>query len=260
MGNQSKNALARHVMVSFHFGFMRLLLRFAATVLTAFAVFSSMASAEEVVQFDVAKILNARPVSVMAGGKLVPWTKGVDGAGKADGFMTTSAAVFNRDGQSHALPNDGKFPANPDHPEVALHFTDDEAVLPQACSLEGESVFELSIPANRYRQVFLFFTSAEGPSELKITMNYEGDRNDERSVAVPDYYNDAVPGDRNIFSLATELSKWNAEGRMAEADHHFIHGLRLNPDGERALKKITVRKTAPGYLVFWGATGILEAQ
>jgi hypothetical protein len=70
----------------------------------------------------------------------------------------------------------------------------------------------------------------------------------------------SAAGDTNIFSLATDLAKWDAAGRMAERDHHYIHGVELHPDARRNLVSIQVLKTVPGYLVFWGATGVTTNQ
>src|ERR1017187_6977137 len=53
--------------------------------------------ASEVVQVDVRSALTGRAVTILTNGKLVPWTKGVDGSGLADGFMTAEASVVNGD-------------------------------------------------------------------------------------------------------------------------------------------------------------------
>ena len=79
---------------------------------------------------------------------------------------------------------------------------------------------------------------------------------EQREVLLPDYYNDAPAGDTNIFSLAANLAKWNASGRMTEQDHHHIHGVDLHSDAGKELVSVQVGKTAPSYLVFWGATGM----
>jgi hypothetical protein len=75
-------------------------------------------------------------------------------------------------------------------------------------------------------------------------------------VLLPDYYNDVLVGDTNVFSLATDLAKWNASGRMTEQNHHNIHGVDLRPDARKELDSVQVGKTSPGYLVFWGTTGV----
>ena len=130
-----------------------------ALVMTALLPTSAFAG-EEVIQFDVSRILNARPVTTLAGQRLVPWTKGMDGGGKADGFMTQAAAQYNHDDCSHALPDDGKFAADRTHPPVQLHFNNIDSNSYQARAVEGEGVFEFAIPQKSYRSLLLFLTSA----------------------------------------------------------------------------------------------------
>jgi len=43
---------------------------------------------------------------------------------------------------------------------------------------------------------------------------------------------------------------------MREPSHHYLHGVDLHPDARKELISVDVAKTAPGYLVFWGATGV----
>ena len=77
---------------------------------------------------------------------------------------------------------------------------------------------------------------------------------EEREVKQPGYYFDTPVGDLDIFSLATNLTKWNAAGRMQEANHHYLHGVDLHPDASKALVSAQVHITAPGYLVVCDAT------
>jgi len=45
---------------------------------------------------------------------------------------------------------------------------------------------------------------------------------------------------------------------MREKNHHYIHGVDLHPDAAKKLVSVHLAKTAPGYLVFWGATGVTK--
>jgi hypothetical protein len=213
--------------------------------------------ASEVIQVDVRSILTGRAVTTLTDGKLVPWTKGVDGAGLADGYMTLEASVVNGDKNADALPDDGCFKATALHPFVKLNFTNADGKGSQTRSVEGEGEFIFPVPSKLYKEIFVFLTSAEGPSHLHFKLGYVDGTFEQREVLLPDYYNDAPTGDTNIFSLATNLAKWNASGRMAERDHHHIHGVDLHPDARKELVSIQIGKTAPGYLVFWGATGVI---
>jgi len=205
----------------------------------------------------VRTLLTGRAVTTLTDGKLVPWTKGIDGAGRADGYMTLEAAVVNGDKEARALPGDGCFKATHRHPLVTLNFTNADGKSPQTLGVEGAGEFSFGVRVGRYQRMMVILTSAEGPSLLRVQLGYADGTSERREVLLPDYYNDAPAGDPNIFSLATNLAKWNASGRMAEADHHFIHGVDLHPDARKELVSVQVRKTAPGYLVFWGATGVM---
>jgi hypothetical protein len=227
---------------------------FCAILLGVLSGFSLQAA--EVIQVDVRPILTGRAVTTLTDGKLVPWNKGVDGAGKGDGYMTLEASVSNGDTNARALPGDGCFQANESHPFVRLNFANADGNGMQTRSVEGAGEFSFSVPTNRYQRMMVFMTSAEGPSRLHFKLVYGDGTLTEREVLLPDYYNDAPAGDTNIFSLATNLAKWDASGRMAERDHHNIHGVELQPDAGKALVSIQVGKTAPGYLLFWGATGV----
>jgi hypothetical protein len=200
--------------------------------------------------------LTGRAVTTLTDGKLVPWNKGVDGAGKGDGYLTVDASISNGDTNARALPGDGCFKANELHPFVRLNFADADGKSSQTRSVEGEGGFSFSVPAKQYQRMLVFMTSDEGPSRLHFKLAYADGTLAEREVLLPDYYNDAPAGDTNIFSLATNLAKWNASGRMAERDHHNIHGVELQPDPGKTLVSIQVAKTASGYLLFWVATGV----
>jgi hypothetical protein len=212
--------------------------------------------ASEVIQMDVRPILTGRAVTTLTDGKLVPWTKGVDGAGRADGYMTLEASVVNGDKNAKALPGDGCFKTTAVHPFVRLNFTNADGKGFQTRSVEGEGEFAFPVPARRYKKMLVFMTSAEGPSHLRFKLAYVDGMVEQREILLPDYYNDAPAGDTNVFSLATDLAKWDSSGRMKEPGHHYIHGVDLHPAAGKELVSVQVGKTAPGYLVFWGATGV----
>jgi hypothetical protein len=231
-----------------------------ARTLCAFLLFPLLVfslPASEVVQLDVRPILNGRAVTTLTGtNELVPWTKGIDGGGHADGYMTVAATVVNGDPDAHALPGDGSFAANNAHPFVKLNFSDADGKNPQVRSVTGADEFSFPVSTNRYQRMIVFMTSAEGPSHLNFTLAYADGTSAQRPILLPDYYNAPAADDTNVFCLATNLAKWNAAGRMAERDHHNIHGVDIRPDAGKVLVSVRVEKTAPGYLVFWGATGV----
>lgn len=206
------------------------------------------------IQIDCSSVLNARPVSIAQNGAVIPWSVGIDGGGKSDGFATASAARAHGDASEHALPDDGIFAANEDHSLVHLPYGSAGATHTQACALSGKSKLELKIPKGQWNELLLFFTSAEGASQLSLVLHYSDATSETRTVEMPDYYRAPIASEKNLFALASDLAKWSAAGKLAEADHHFIYGWKINPDASRILQSITLHKSAGGYLVFWGAT------
>jgi hypothetical protein len=212
--------------------------------------------AVEVVQVDVRPILTGRAVTTFTDGKLVPWTQGVDGGGRADGYLTSEAAGANGNPHAKALPDDGCFAANAAHPFVRLNFANADGKNQQIRSVTGEGKFSFPVKEQRYQRMMVFLTSAEGPSYLRFQLTYADDTRELRDILLPDYYNAPPAGETNVFTLAADLAKWNAASRMTEPNHHQIHGVDLHPDARKELVSVRVDKTAPAYLVFWGATGV----
>ena len=218
---------------------------------------TGVAKADQVIQVAVEALLNARAVTTLTGGQLVPWTVGVDGGGLADGYMTAAASRFHNDPATlKALPDDGKFPADARHPEVVLHFSNDAPVTSQQTHyVRGAGNFSFAVPPATYSEMFLFVTSAEGSSTLHVSMTY-ADTTEAVDITVPDYFTSPPANDPVVFNLASDLPKWTQQNVVAEMNHHNLTGLELRPVASKVLNTIQVDKTAPGYLVFWGATGI----
>jgi hypothetical protein len=139
--------------------------------------------------------------------------------------MTLEASVANGDKNAKALPDDGCFKATAVHPFVQLNFSNADGTGSQTRSVEGADEFTFPVPGKRYSRMLVFMTSAEGPSRLSCKLAYADGTFEQREILLPDYYNDPPVGSTNIFSLAADLAKWNAAGRMTERDHHHIHGV-----------------------------------
>ena len=222
-------------------------------------VWESMTHAELeacVIQVDVRSLLNGRAVTTLTGGRFVPWTKGIDGAGLADGYLTEEAAIANGDKEVRALPGNACFRATPLHPLVKLNYSNEDGSGFQTRGVGGQGEFSFPVSRERYRLLQVFLTSAEGPSQLRFKLAYADGTSETREILLPDYYQDAPAGDPTLFSLMANLPKWDTSGRMTEREHHNIHGVNLSPDKQKELVSVQVEKTAPGYLVFWGATGV----
>jgi hypothetical protein len=227
---------------------------FSLTFALAFAMPEAV-PADTVVQIPVASILNTRSVTTLTDGKLVTWQIGIDGNGTGDGYLTMAASLFNGDRNPKALPDSGRIPADARHPEVVLNYSNADGTGNQTRYVRGAGDFTVPIPPAGYSKLFLFFTSAEGSSSLTFRFTYT-DGADSVKAELPDYYNDLRADDPVLFYLVKDLAKWNKQNKMAEADHHNIDGIELHPAAGRTLTGVKVSKTAKGYLVFWGATGL----
>jgi hypothetical protein len=209
----------------------------------------------KVVQIDLSKILNARPVTSLTNGKLIPWAKGIDGNGLADGYFTMSAALFNGDKGPHALPDNPVFAANASHPEILLHYSNNDSLHFQACGIIGTEEVKFLVPDDKYSDIYLALTSAEGASTLLVQFNY-ADGVKIKDFTLPDYYWDVKADDPDVCYLVHDLAKWGPKNNMTEKDHHNIDLLNIHPDPARVLNSIIISKNKPTYVVLWAAVGI----
>jgi hypothetical protein len=225
------------------------------SVLASLSVLAPRALADTVVQIPVDTVLNARSVTTLTAGKLVTWQMGIDGGGKGNGYLTMAASLFVGDKNPHALPDSALIAADARHPALQLHWSNGDGTSNQTRAVTGAGAFTLPVPAAAYSKLFLCFTSAEGASALTFKLDY-GDSVQTINLTLPDYYNDIAANDPALFYVVKDLAKWNNANRMSEASHHNIDGVELHPAAGKTLRSVRISKTAGGYLVFWGATGI----
>jgi hypothetical protein len=209
----------------------------------------------KVVQFDITPVLNARPVTTLTNNRLITWATGIDGGGKGDGYLTQSAALFNKDKDAHALPDNALFPADSFHPEIKFHYSNRDSLSNQTCNMAGVTSVKFKVAKAKYKALYLALTSSEGASALQIELIYS-DGSDLKNVLLPDYYQDLPANDPNMCYLAHDLAKWGNANQMTEKNHHNIDLLKLLPDATRTLTGIKISKGKEGYLVFWSAAGV----
>jgi|HubBroStandDraft_1064217.scaffolds.fasta_scaffold01894_3 hypothetical protein len=240
----------------------RLTLVAAAAALTL--TIGRIAQADTVVQINLDSMLNGRTVSTFTGGVVVPWTHGdgVDGAGGADGFVTNAAEMALKQ-TGVALPDDGTFPANTDHPEVVLHFSNAApATSMQTLTVPGAAMFTFPVPQATYSKLYLLMTSSEGAqTDMTITMTYADATSDVVAVPLPDYGTGAPlppnPPMAVFFNLISGMHKWNGTDQQVDTTGHTITGVTLTPSATKTLASVLVNKgTDTNWLVFWGATGV----
>jgi len=213
---------------------------------------SSDLNAPPAVQIDVKSLLNARVVTTFSDGKVVPLAIALDGAG---GVATAAAAQALGIDNPHTVPDDGHFPANADHPDVVLNFSDADGSGPQVRRMGPPDDFAFDVPPNNYAKMFLFFTSgAAGPAPLAFTLTYQDGSSEVHNEVCPDWWTELKGPDKDVIYLAANLAKFGTKNKVLEKDHHNIWGLDIHPDPSKVLVKVAVHKTKP-LVCFWGATG-----
>lgn len=208
--------------------------------------------AQKVLQADIKSLLNARIVTTLSNNKLVLWTESLD-AGKS-GMATQAAVLTNGDKTSIALPDDGVFPANEFHPKVVLNYSNAKPNGFQARRSIGVDSFTIITPKNKYEKVFLFCMSGNGKSTLNIQLIYSDKTVETCERYVPDWFFDLKPTDTNLCVLARNMGKWDNTNKLMEADHHYIHGVILQPNPNKKLVGVDVRKEQKAVLTLWGVT------
>ena len=239
----------------------------ATAVLVALGAGAARA-ADTVVQFPLTGVLDTRSVFTLTNGTIVPFTLAIDGGngdvgtGAQNGFATKAVAMMKSPGNvANALPDDGHFPADMNHPDVVLSFSNAaDATSPQnhlvkpMAGTTPPGTFTFPVNPATYSKLYLFFHGANGGTTVKITLIYADATTDVTSAMIPDFFN--APSDAKVFVLAPDLAKWTKTTTIAEGDHHNIFGVTVVPTMAKTLSMVKVERGPTGFLVFWGATGV----
>jgi hypothetical protein len=207
----------------------------------------------KVIQIDINSLLNARPVTTLTNGKLVPWTKGVD---RENGYLTMAAAKFNGETNPKAIADNPLIAATEHHPSILLHYNNNDGIKYQAM-LADTNTFTIKTPKNKYADFFICLTSAYGKSKLQYELVY-ADGSDLKNIVVPDWANDVPDNDPDFSYVVHDLAKWTDKNFRTENDHHNIHALNIHPDNKRVLTAVRVKNLSKTYLLFWAATGVVK--
>ena len=217
-------------------------------------ILAALPATAATLQIDLGPLLNARVVTTLSDGRLVPWTDALDNAGS--GEATRSAALRMGDANPRALPDDGSFAATARHPRVRLHFSDARDTGDQVHRSVGRDDFKIAVPPTHYRQLWIFCMSGLGKSLLTVTLSYADGTSVRERLTVPDWYFAAPDNDPRLCNLAGDLGKWGKDNRMMEKDHHYLVGIDLAPDARRTLTGVRIEKGDSGVLTLWGVTGV----
>jgi hypothetical protein len=206
----------------------------------------------KVVQINIDKLLNVRPVTTFTHGKLIPWTTGVD---HENGYLTTSAAKFNGELDSKAIPDDPLISATGQHPAILLHYKNDDASSNQAILLTDTNAVTFKTPTSKYKDLYICLTSAYGKSKLKYDLIYDNGT-EVKNITVPDWANDVPDNDPDFSYVVHDLAKWSNKSTLTETNHHNIHALNIHPDAKRTLTAVRLKNQSKTYVLFWAATGV----
>jgi hypothetical protein len=210
--------------------------------------------ANRVVQIDVRRILNTRSVTTLTKGTLITWENGVD---KQNGYLTLSASLSNGDINPHALPDNPLIAANEHHPEILLHYANNEGKKNQTTFIADSGQLIIKVPHKNYTALYLSLTSAYGASHLQFDLVYK-DGTEVKNFVLPDWWKDILDNDPDFSYVVHDMGKWGKRNDMTEKNHHNIDALNIHPDPDRVLEVVKLRKLPGGYLVFWGATGVVK--
>jgi hypothetical protein len=209
------------------------------------------------VQIALGPLLNARIVTTLTAGRLVPWRDALDGV--TSGEATRAAALRIGQPFARALPDDGVFPATDQHPEVRLAFSNAEGGADQVRRSLAQDAYTIAVPPGRYGQFWIFVMSGNGESTLRLRLSYADGPGEVSDLVVPDWYFPVKDGEAGRVNLASDLGKWSSANQLMEKDHHYLHGFDLAPDSRRVLVSVGVAKTAKAVLTLWGAAAVAAA-
>jgi hypothetical protein len=232
-----------------------------ATILIALGM-ARVAWADTTVQIPIDSLLDARPVSTLTGGVVVPWTagQGIDGNGGGNGFVTEGvAAKLGYNGP--ALPSNGIFPAAKGLPEFDLYFSDSNpATSFQAANVHANVVgaIQFAVPQATYSSIYLVLTDSENADMLTVTMSYaDATTSMVGPFTMPDY-DQGLPANTKEVSYFSLFSgqKWSSTDGPNDNMGHSVTGVILTPTPTKPLTGMVINKPSDGhYLVFWGAVG-----
>lgn len=219
----------------------------------------------QVVQLDVAAHFNADVVLNDGTGTLDPTQDPIDlGQFASDNFCfpTTSAATRLAPISPDGLPDDGFFAATARHPDVQLHWrNDDDGLNARRASAVTDS-FTISVPPGPYREVHLYFTTGDGTADVSLSLAYATGAVGDAILFVPDWFDDPFETDDayRLIDGRDRVQVGSGPGTphaYEESDDPAIFGFRIAVDPSRDLTDIRVTRTdSTGVLSFFGGVAV----
>jgi hypothetical protein len=239
------------------------------------------AAAQEAVQFQGVRAHFNADVVVNSNSKTVldPQNNPIDRGESAAGnwaFPTQSAAEVrpNCTADPDGLPDDGFFPASSNHPDVQLHYNDNDNGLnarrspppPPAPQVPPVDTYTFPTEPGFYSAVHVFATAGNGSARMTVTLNFAV--GGPATFTVPDWFFSPAPPGYFLVDGRDRIQPGSGPGTpffCENANNPAIFGFSVPADETRPLLSVTVvvSPSSPGersVLSFFGATGVRERR
>lgn len=214
------------------------------------------------VDFDLSGIFNGDAIINYNAGAIDTTQDPTDVSGNT--FLTDSAAQSFGAAPGNGLPDNGFFPANADHPNIQLGYSNDSNALNawQTASL-GEILYLTPPVIGRYSDLHLFF-SASASCPIHVTLQYlDSTFSTPTQYLVPAWDSGAAPT-TPIYTLfgGCDYAAVNGTGYVnATPPAQQLYGLKITPDSTRVLHSIKIeRDVSSSRLSIFGAHGTTVAN
>ncbi|MCB9685877.1 MAG: thrombospondin type 3 repeat-containing protein [Alphaproteobacteria bacterium] len=164
-------------------------------------------------------------------------------------FLTQSVATAAGAALGQGLPDDGFFPADAQHPDLQLGWSNDDDGPNSRILRQGESL-AFAVPPGSYTHLQLYALSTEGASTIQVVVTYDDATRDSQAITVRDWYDDVVTA--NQYQLVNGLDRYGNLG-WTDANDPCLYAIELNPDPARLVVSVDVSQPSTDWFVFYGA-------
>lgn len=166
------------------------------------------------------------------------------------------------------LPDEGVFPANADHPEFDLAYSNADDGLNSRRSFDAADSFTIDVPNGAYSSFHLFGASGGGPTGVSLQLTYATGAPQILSGQFPDWLDDGPFGSPDVYILGGPVHPQGSDGAFWISWNlwAYLHAIRFPVVSSRELVSVTVNRPAPGVgdpattLAILGASGVNPAN
>lgn len=162
------------------------------------------------------------------------------------------------------LPNEGVFPANADHPEFDLAYSNGDDGVNARRSFDEADSFTIDVPDGSYASLHLFGASGGGPTGISLELTYATGSPQVLPGQFPGWLDAGPFGSPDIYILGGPLRPQGSDPPFWISWNLWahLHAIRFPVDASRELVSVTVNRPAPGVgdpattLAILGASGV----